>query len=435
MQYGWSSPMIPILRSNSTPFNVTQQDEFLLEQLYLIGGVTCLPLTILLINMVGRKGSLVCATCVSLLCWILIALPERIECIFIARFLAGFAGDVNFVAAPMYIAEVAQKHIRGVLSCILLIMLHIGLLIIYISAPLIPIYASCLIGIVISVLQLGILICIPESPYYLLIKGKTAQAERNLRILRSSPVKQEIEEMLTAVEKNNVVKGKVLDLFLVKSNRKALLIVIMLHAAQNFSGISVMIMNIHLILGASKLTYLNPMSIGIIFASIMLFTSCMSGFFIDKFGRRTLLIISSLLAGTSVACLAVYLTLQNYGEVFDISWIPITAVMIYALAFRLGLGIVPAVMSAELFPLNVKALGMSLVDVVYMIFALLSIQIYKILSENVGMDVPFYIYASCSFLSAVIAFIWLPETKGLSLEEIQFMLRGETSSSDVVSKS
>ncbi|KAF7275054.1 hypothetical protein GWI33_009322 [Rhynchophorus ferrugineus] len=71
-----------------------------------------------------------------------------------------------------------------------------------------------------------------------------------------------------------------------------------------------------------------------------------------------------------------------------------------------------------------KAIGMTVADVMFVIGGIISIQFYQILHKY-GMHIPFYLFTSCAFAVVLYSAVCIPETKGKSLEEIQLMLKGE----------
>lgn len=427
MQYGWSAPMIPVLESPGSPVAITESDTVWLESIYMIGGMAGLPLTIYFVDRIGRQKTIIGACITSLIAWILIAVANSVELLLVARFLTGLAGDVNFVAAPMYIAEIADQKIRGFLSGIIYLMMLLGILVIYSVGPFVPVYASCIVGILLLLFELLTYPFMPESPYYLLGKGKRDAAQKSLRRLRGTmDVDKELQEIEQAVERQRSERGRPQDLILIKSNRKALIIMTVLNGAQHFSSISVILMNLHVILEAAGSTYINSNVAGIIFAACMFISAASASFIIDKYGRKILLTLSSLLTGVSLLVIAIYFALKNNGtNVESVSWIPIVSVMCYAIVFKFGLGMVPIVMTAELFPAKVKAFGMTMSDLMYLLFGLISIQLYQWLAEAYGIEVPFFLFAASCILTAAFCAFVVPETKGKTLEEIQFILKGQ----------
>ncbi|KAJ8972276.1 hypothetical protein NQ317_005855 [Molorchus minor] len=424
MHYGWTAPVLQVL-NNTIP--ITDTDETWLESIYMCGGIAGLPVTIYLVDKIGRKNSILLSAFISLISWILIGIADRVLYIYIARFLVGLSGDVAFVAAPMYIAEIADKKVRGFLAGFIYIMMLVGILVIYAVAPFVDFYVPSIIGGILVLIQLITFPFMPDSPYYLISKNKEEKAKVQLKKLRACEnVEKEFSEIATAVKRQKSERGRPQDLVLSKSNRKAVVIMLVLNAAQHFSSISVMLMNLHEILSYADSSYLSSEVSGILFASLMLIAATVADFIVDKFGRKILLTTSSLLTGLSLLLLAIFFTLKNNGVYVDgISWIPVVAVMVYAVVFKFGLGIIPIVMTAELFPAKVKAMGMTIADFFYVIFALISVELYHWLTKVFSHDVPFYIFAASCFLTALFAQFYIPETKGKTLEEIQFMLKGE----------
>lgn len=428
MQYGWSAPLMPILTSPDSPVKITDESQGVwLETIYMLGGIAGLPITIYCVDRLGRQRTIIGACLANLLAWILIATANSVGLLLLARFITGLAGDVNFVAAPMYVAEIADQKIRGFLAAIIYLMMLSGILLIYAVGPFVPVYASSIVGASLLVFELLTYPFMPESPYYLLGKGKHEAAKKSLTRLRGTEdVDKELQEISQAVERQRSERGRPQDLILIKSNRRALLIMTVLNCAQHFSSISVILMNLHSILEAADSVYMNSNTAAIIFSVVMLVSASISSVNLDRYGRKFLLITSSLLTGLSLLVIAIYFALKNANvDVKGVSWIPIASIMFYAAVFKFGLGMVPIVMTAELFPAKTKAMGMTISDAMYLFFAMISIQLYKSLAASYGIHVPFFIFAASCLLTAAFCALVIPETKGKTLEEIQYILKGE----------
>lgn len=427
MQYGWTAPVIPKLLDKDSPVKITENQAEWLETILMLGACCGLPLTMYLVDKIGRKGSLIGSSSTTLVSWIIIAFAPSVEYIYVARFFAGIAGDTAFVAAPMYIAEMADQKIRGFLSSIIYLMMLTGVLLVYCVAPFVPIWVPCIIGICFNAITLLTFPFMPDSPYYLLYKDKPDEAQKSLARLRPNVnIDKEIKEIAAAVNRQRSEKGRPQDLILVKSNRTALIIMVWLNGSQHMSSISVMLMNMHSILEEAGAEHIAPSTAAIIFSAIMFCAAMSASLAIDNFGRRVLLVTSGIFAGLSLAVIAVYFTLKNLGfEVLHVSWIVPLAVMCYAAAFKFGIGLVPIVLTAELFPARMKAIGMTISDACYVGFSVISLQIYHQLKNSLGIHVPFYIFACWCFCTVIFTLLFIPETKGKTLDEIQFLLKGE----------
>ncbi|CAG9768122.1 unnamed protein product [Ceutorhynchus assimilis] len=427
MQFGWSAPFLPILQSEDSPIRITDSDINWLESVYMIGGLAGLPITIYMVDKIGRQKTVLFASSSSFTAWVLIGIADNVNYLYVARFLTGLAADVAFVAGPMYVAEIADQKIRGFLAGVIFLMMLGGFLILYGVAPFVPFYVCSIIGGIIVGIQLIGVPFMPDSPYFLLAKGNYEKARRHLQKLRGyENVDKELDAIAVAVERQRTEKGGPQDLFLSKSNRKAVIIMTVLNIAQHFSGMTVILMNLHSILTAAGPVYVSSNVAGILFSSVMLLAGTITVFTIDLLGRRILLAFSSFFTGLSLLAIAIFFTLQKHGYAGpEVAWIPITAILVYAAVFKSGLGMIPIVMTAELFPAKVKAMGMALADLIYLMAGLASIQLYQNLARIYGIDVPFYIFAVATLATAVFSLTFIPETKGKTLEEIQYILKGE----------
>ncbi|XP_060528941.1 facilitated trehalose transporter Tret1-like [Cylas formicarius] len=430
MHYGWTAPVIPILLNEQTrPFETTLHECEWLESALMIGAFCGLPTTIYFVDRIGRKYSMLLASAVTFVVWIVIGVAKNMTYLYAARFFAGMAGDMAFVAAPMYIAEIAHPKIRGFLSSIIYLMMLIGILFVYAIAPFVPYYVPSIVGGALALIELVTFAFMPESPYYLIFRNLNDEARASLGKLRkydrSDEVEKEFEDICQAVRRQKTEKGRPQDLILIPSNRKAILIMTVLNGSQHLSSISVLLMNLHLILNEAGSVYIETSYAAIIFAALMFIAATTASMILDRCGRKVLLTISALLTGTSLLVIAIYFNLMAAGhDVKSISWLPIVSVMCYAAVFKFGLGIVPIVVTAEIFPTKMKAIGMTLADSMYVLFAIISLELYAWLHDAYGNHVPFYLFSACCYLTALFTIFVIPETKGKTLEEIQMLLKG-----------
>lgn len=304
MHYGWSAPAVPLLKSNDTPVAITETHVAWLESCLMLGDLAGLPVTIFFVDRIGRKYSILMSACVGIVCWLMIAFATSVQVLLAARFLAGIIADVAFVASPMYIAEVADQRLRGFLAGMTYLMMLVGLALVYIVAPFVTIFTSSMVGIGILVLHIATFVFMPQSPYFLLMKDRKEKAFKNLQWFRNNAcVEKEMEEIAAAVERQQSERGRPQDLLLIPSNRKAMIIMSVLNGAQHFTGISVIIMNVHTILNAAGAPYIDSNWAGIIFGILMIVAATIALAFVDKSGRKILLTVSSFLTGRNLELL------------------------------------------------------------------------------------------------------------------------------------
>lgn len=422
---GWTSPMIPYFLSNETHIVMTRREAELLEVFLLLGEASGLPLTSFLVGRIGRKYSLIFASCVIILTWIVLAAVNKVDYVYAARYFQGIALHMAFVIIPMFVGEISDKKIRGLLSSMSYVMISLGVVIIYTVGPLLPYYVHIIIAVVPLILEIILFQFIPESPYFLVAKGRIEEAAKSLREFRKCfYVDSELSDIKNTIQNEVKDKIRIMDFFCKKNYRRAFLIMIILNSSQLFCGFEVILMNLHDILVAGGTVYVSATTVGIIYSSVQLSSCIISSLLVDKFGRKNLLIVSSFLTGICLVTVAVYFHLQYSGlDTLDYSWIPIATLMTYGAVFKIGLGLVPIVMSSELFAPKIKSFGMVFADGVYIFSAVICLQVFFYLRDCFGLHVPFYLFSLYSFLTLGNVLYFVPETKGKSLEEIQDILK------------
>lgn len=145
--------------------------------------------------------------------------------------------------------------------------------------------------------------------------------------------------------------------------------------------------------------------------------------YIFRAGRKILLVSSYLLSSIFLGLLCFYLWKKPEGW----GWFPLFFTIAYALSFKYGLGLVPIVVTSELYPTSLKAKGMVVSDMWFTLMAALSLKLYYWWVELLGEYFPFLMFTIFGLLIAVVIQFYMPETKGLTLEEIQFVLKGRKS--------
>ncbi|CAG9823023.1 unnamed protein product [Phaedon cochleariae] len=428
MTMGWTAPMIPYFLSEESHIKMTRSQAEWLESCILIGAILGLPFTIYFVEKIGRRKSLILSTALLIICWVVIAVGDRVEYLYAARLFKGLGLNMAFVAAPMYVGEIAHKKIRGFLSSITFVMMLIGVLLIYGLGPFVPYFVPSVIAGVVLLIECVVFYFLPESPYYLMMNNEHEAAKESLKRFRGKDanIEEELKEITeTAMKERNEQIKSLKELYQVKNYRKALQIMFILNFAQLFSSFEVIMMNLHEILESAGSIYMNPSIAAIIFAAIMLVSAIVAAATMDSFGRKVLLVVSCILTGICLLVLAIYFNVKAMGfDVEKISWIPIASVMVYAAVFKVGLGMVPIVMTAEIFASKIKAIGMTAADGAYVLASIIALQVYFNLKSAFGIYVPFYIFSGCAFSTSIYVVFFVPETKGKSLEDIQRMLRG-----------
>lgn len=291
-------------------------------------------------------------------------------------------------------------------------------------APYFSIQTTALICLGSPIIAFILFLRMPESPYFLLMKNKTEKAEKSLYFLRRKSVTKDLQELDRDVKRQMSEKGTFKELITIKSNRNALLIMIGIRSMQQLSGISAWIAFTQTVFLTAN-PNMSPIFATILYYVTLIIVQIIGSFQVDKYGRKSLLIISSLLSGIDLIGGAIFFYVQERTDI-DIDgyeWIPLAVMLIYVIVFGFGLSIIPTLMLGEMFSASIKGKALCVMCMYYAVLVATTIKIFHFLS-GFGMFLPFLMFGCCCILGTIFAYFFVPETKGKSLEDIQQYLKG-----------
>nr|XP_034837438.1 facilitated trehalose transporter Tret1-like [Maniola hyperantus] len=162
----------------------------------------------------------------------------------------------------------------------------------------------------------------------------------------------------------------------------------------------------------------------IIILSFQLIGSTLSSVFVERAGRRIMLLISTFLCSLSMFLLGLYFYFNSVDTslIEKFKWFPLVILVVYFISFDFGLGVVPNVIVGEMFTSNVRSKGSTLTMTLGWLCAFLVSTGCGILLEIVGGHVIFWFFTCVCTCAFLFTFFFLIETKGKSLLEIQEFL-------------
>jgi sugar porter (SP) family MFS transporter len=340
------------------------------------------------------------------------------------RFIGGLAVGGSSVIAPMYIAEISPADLRGRLVAVFQFNIVTGILIAYLSNWLIDTYADnyswrWMLGVMAipSLIYFILLFFVPNSPRWLVIKKRNAEAEEVLKKCGSEDVKSEINDIIGSLKiELNGVKEK----FFTRKYKIPILAAVMIAIFNQLAGINAVMYYAPRIFEMAEVSRNTALlqSVAIGFTNMVFTIIAMS--IIDKYGRKTLLIIGSVGMAFFLGMVARSFYIQNFGGY---------AVLIFLLGyiafFAFSQGAVIWVFISEIFPNKVRARGQSLGSFTHWAMAALVSLTFPILAKSVGGGTSFLFFAVMMVLQFFYVWRFIPETKGKSLEQIQKELKIE----------
>ncbi|WZZ63126.1 hypothetical protein YC2023_063233 [Brassica napus] len=322
-------------------------------------------------------------------------------------------GLISYVV-PVYIAEITPKHVRGAFTSsnqvkheLYILMLRIklfqncGLSLIYFFGTVINWRFLAIIGALPCVIQAIGIYFIPESPRWLAKIGSGKDVEHSLHQLRGrgadvSGESAEIQVMTKRLEEDS--KSSFYDMFQKKYRRTLVLF------STGFSET----------LGS------------MIFGVFVIPKALLAVIFVDKWGRRPLLLVSA--AGMSIGSLliGVCFTLQGMDILPELTAVVIfICILVYFGCFAIGVGGLPWVIMSEIFPINIKVSAGTIVALTSWTTGWFVSYAFNFMFEWSAQGT-FYIFGVVGGASLVFIWFLVPETKGQSLEELQASLTGTT---------
>lgn len=380
-----------------------------------------------LANLLGRKLTMLLLVIPFTVGWVLVIWPSSLSSLIIGRILLGISGGAFCITAPTYTAEIAQADIRGSLGSYFQLMLVVGVLFVYLVGALANIFTLSLICGVLPLVFAAIFVFMPETPYFLITRGKTEEAAKALKWLRGSQYDctHELAELQADHEASKGQKTSFWDALSRASTIKAIIIGFGLMLFQQASGINAVIFFTGAIFEAAN-TGIDT-GLAVILVGVMQVVAVfVSSLIVDKAGRRLLLLPSIITMAVTTTLLGLYFYLKENGtDVSALGVIPVILVCVFIILFSLGFGPIPWMMMGELFAPDVKGIFGSLAGTFNWFLAFLITKNFEGLSAALGGGPTFWIFAGFCTVGIVFTFFFVPETKGKSLAEIQRMLNGE----------
>ncbi|KAF5269951.1 hypothetical protein FQR65_LT05750 [Abscondita terminalis] len=377
----------------------------------------------ILCDVIGRKTTLLFVSACGTVGWILTVFANSSALLFVGRFVTGIGSGSFFLLIPIYSVEIAEKDIRAKLGSFGFLFLQCGVLFCFVMAYFVNMKILTIVCTALSAVFFIVLLFQDESPTFKIKKNDLESARRILLRLRRQSYDvdaeiKEIKENLFHGNKQNFKKA-----LKTRSNRIATVTSFGINFFQHLGGTTVIILYTNEIFSSAN-AFLNPKHASIIVGGIQVVAAMIASSVIDFFRRRVLLITSFIFTSIGLMILGIYFTLKDRDLVSDdllstLGFMPLLGLSIFTLMNSIGVLPLSSILPAEIYPVEIKGVAMSVLSVYSWIMIFLVSRFYGDLKLAIGGDITFYIFAGMCCLGSIFSYLTVPETKNKSLEQIQ----------------
>nr|XP_018916839.1 PREDICTED: facilitated trehalose transporter Tret1-like [Bemisia tabaci] len=392
----------------------------------------------------GRRGSMTLINVPFIVGWILLYYASSVTGLFAAVLVMGIG--IGFCEAPIaaYLGEIGEPHLRGSLLCIMCSAVSLGYLSTFFLGSIMPWRTFALVNVIYPVTTMILFTQIPESPIWLIHKGRLKEAQKALGWLRGfvepRRVQQEFDRMVKHIEaskssdrpKGNVEsqddgscesKFTVIKRICELRNKKLYLplrlvfitfIFTQCMCLQAFKPYLVNILDTFKFPVDSKWV--------LVMIGLMNFVGSAMPLFIFRFtGKRQLILCNQFICVVGVFALGLYCSFLNdtLDTNSDWRWLPIVLFAIVFFSASTGIMNIPWMLMGEVFPIQYRSFANGLCGAWAYCVTFVTARLYLPMEHVLSLSGMFYLYGIVGILGFFYFLFFLPETEGKTLEKIE----------------
>ncbi|KAJ9538703.1 hypothetical protein OSB04_031436 [Centaurea solstitialis] len=391
---------------------------------------------------IGRRYTIVLAGATFFIGALLMGFATNFAFLMAGRVVAGIGVGYSLMIAPVYTAELSPAMTRGLLTALPEVFITMGILLGYVvnyalSGLPAAINWRLMVGLA-AVPAVGIaagVMFMPESPRWLVMKGrignakevlmKTSECEEEAHLRLEEITKSALDDMgVTCHPRDDTFRGQGVWRELVRPSpplRRILIAAIGINFFMQASGNDAVVYYTPEVFKAAGIRHRKQL-FGVTIIMGLAKTSCVlvSAFFLDRFGRRPLLLLGSVGMAISLAGLGLgsrFLEHLDHKPAWAIG-LCVVAVCADVSFFSIGLGPITWVYTSEIFPMRLRAQGSSLAVSVNRLVSGVVSMTFLTISNEITFGGMFFMLSGVMVAATVFFYFFIPETKGKSLEEI-----------------
>jgi len=411
----------------------------------------------------GRRGTILISALIFALGSVFCALSPGPNTLVAARFFLGIAVGMASFVAPLYLSEIAPQSVRGALISMYQLMITIGIVLAFLSDTFFATYADLqplasdisrsvsalaggrgqmiiesyaampwrwMLGIIAvpALLMFVGMLFLPESPRWLVLKKRIEEARAVLRRLASSETDANRE--LDDIQSSLRVEQKGFALFRDNANfRRAVFLGVGLQVIQQFTGINVIMYYAPRILQEAGFnTTAEQMWGTVLIGTINVLATFIAIAFVDRLGRKPIMFAGFTVMGLGMLSLGAlfHLGLGGTNHSMAMSYLAVTSLVVFIIGFAMSAGPIIWIICSEIYPLAGRDFGITCSTVTNWAANAVVGMTFLTMLNGIGPGNTFLLYGALNAVFMIFFVLFVPETKGVSLESIEQKLLGGT---------
>ncbi|XP_072946085.1 facilitated trehalose transporter Tret1-like [Epargyreus clarus] len=437
---GFTAVLLPQLRKSNSAINIDDSTgswiASILSFAFIIGNFT----SSILMGIYGRKIANLVSIVPMIIGWVCIVFATNMPFLLTARVLQGLSIGMGVTLGPVLISEYSSPKYRGAFLMSISVKIAIGVLTVHTLGSYLKWQTTAVIYAVITVVDFIIVACSPESPSWLADHGKYEESKRVFRWLRGSDEECELERMIEASKAvresrssnklNRSLQSKMEEYFTnffkilrKKEFYKPIFIMAHVYTISQWGGVN--------LFAAYAVDVFNNIigddfDIPLLIISVdaqRIISNALAVYIITKIRRRTLLSTTVGIGIFAFLSIATYSYLREM-KIFNNSIVAI--ILIHIHMFSIAAGTLPFcyIISGELFPLEYRSFASAISVIFHSMNFFIMVKTVPFLFNTIGLHGTYCVYAGIIAYCLVVLFIFLPETKDRTLQEIEEEFKG-----------
>ncbi|WP_250628128.1 sugar porter family MFS transporter [Pinirhizobacter soli] len=368
----------------------------------------------------GRKRSLILGAVLFVIGSVLCGVATNPETLIVARVILGLAIGIASFTAPLYLAEVAPEKIRGAMISLYQLMITIGILVAFLSDLAFSYTGSWrwMLGIIAvpgALFLLGVL-WLPDSPRWLMMKGRKQDADNVLMKLRGD--RKLVDHEMADIAESLQTPQRGWHLFQENSNfRRSVGLGVLLQVMQQLTGMNVMMYYAPRIFGTLGYDHESQLW----FTAIVGLTNVLATFIaiglVDRIGRKPILYTGFVVMAVSLAVVGTMIHIGTTTRAEQ--YFTVGTLLVFIIGFAMSAGPLIWTLCSEVQPLKGRDFGIGVSTFTNWAMNWVVGNTFLTLVNGIGPGQTFWLYAAFNAVFIVLTFLLVPETKGVTLEDIE----------------